>query len=153
MDLVDKVTSLLFNILSRLVMTAITICSDFGAQKNKVSHCFHCFPIYFPWSDGTGCHHLSFLNTEFQSAVFTCLFTIIKRLFSSSSLSAIRGVSSAYLSSLMFFLLILISPCLNSHLSGPAFLRICSVYRLNKQDDSRQPGGTPFYMLQVSYHM
>ena len=26
-------------------MTAIAICSDFGAQKNKVSHCFHCFPI------------------------------------------------------------------------------------------------------------
>ena len=32
-------------------MAAITICSDFEAQKNKVSHCFHCFPIYFPWSD------------------------------------------------------------------------------------------------------
>ena len=33
-------------------MAAITICSDLGAQKNKVWHCFHCFPIYFPWSDG-----------------------------------------------------------------------------------------------------
>ena len=29
-------------------MAAITICSDFGAQKNKVWHRFHCFPIYFP---------------------------------------------------------------------------------------------------------
>ena len=37
-------------------MAAVTICSDFGAQKNRVWHCFHCFPIYFPWSDGTGCH-------------------------------------------------------------------------------------------------
>ena len=37
-------------------MAAITICSDFGAQKNKVSHCFHCFPIYFPLSDGAGWH-------------------------------------------------------------------------------------------------
>ena len=36
-------------------MAAVTICSDFGAQKNKVWHCFHCFPIYFPWSGGTGC--------------------------------------------------------------------------------------------------
>ena len=27
-------------------MAAVTICSDFGAQKNKVSHCFHCFLIY-----------------------------------------------------------------------------------------------------------
>ena len=56
--LVGKVMSLLFNMLSRLIITflprskrsfnfmaAITICSDFGAQKNKVSHCF---PIYLP---------------------------------------------------------------------------------------------------------
>ena len=34
----------------------VTICSDSGAQDNKVCHCFHCFPIYSPWSDGTGCH-------------------------------------------------------------------------------------------------
>ena len=33
-------------------MAAITICSDYGAPKNKIWHCFHCFPIYFPWSDG-----------------------------------------------------------------------------------------------------
>ena len=32
--------------------------------KNKVWHCFHCFPIYSPWSDGTRCHDLSFLNVE-----------------------------------------------------------------------------------------
>ena len=25
-------------------MAAVTICSDFGAQENKVSHCFHCSP-------------------------------------------------------------------------------------------------------------
>ena len=36
----------------------------FWSPKNKVWHCFHCFPIYFPWSDGTGCHDLSFLNVE-----------------------------------------------------------------------------------------
>ena len=71
-----KVMSLLFNMLSRLVITffprgkrlnfmaALTICSDFGVQKSKVSHCFHCFPIYLPWSDGTWCHDLSFLNVE-----------------------------------------------------------------------------------------
>ena len=34
-------------------MAAITICSDFGAPKNKVSHCFHCFPIYLPCSVGS----------------------------------------------------------------------------------------------------
>jgi len=26
----------------------VTTCSDFGAPQNKVSHCFHCFPIYLP---------------------------------------------------------------------------------------------------------
>ena len=35
-------------------MAAVTICSDFGAQENKVCHVFHCFPIYLPWSDVTG---------------------------------------------------------------------------------------------------
>ena len=34
-------------------------------KKIKVSHCFHCFPIYLPWSDGTRCHDLCFLNAEF----------------------------------------------------------------------------------------
>ena len=74
---VGKVMSLLFYMLSRLVITfllrskclnfmvAVTICSDFGAPQNKVCHCFHCFPIYLPWSDGTRCHDLSFLNVEF----------------------------------------------------------------------------------------
>ena len=71
---VGTVMSLLLNMLSRLVITflptsfnfmaAVTICSDFGAQENKVWHCFHCFPIYFPWSDGTSCCDLSFLNVE-----------------------------------------------------------------------------------------
>ena len=46
-------------------MAAVTICSDFGAQENKLCHCFHCFPTDMPCSDGTGCHDLSFLNVEF----------------------------------------------------------------------------------------
>ena len=46
-------------------MSVVTICSDFGAPKFKVSHCFHCFLIYLPWSDGIGCQDLSFLNVEF----------------------------------------------------------------------------------------
>ena len=51
--------SVLFNMLSRFViaflpgskasfnlMAAVTVHSDFGAQENKVCHCFHCFPMY-----------------------------------------------------------------------------------------------------------
>ena len=57
---VGKVMSLLLNMLSGLLMAflprskchnfmaAVTICSDFGAQENRVSHSFHCFPIYLP---------------------------------------------------------------------------------------------------------
>ena len=41
-----------------LFMAAVTICSDSGAQENKVRHCFNHFPIYFPWNDGTGYHDL-----------------------------------------------------------------------------------------------
>ena len=58
---VDKVMSLLFNMLSRLVITylprskclLISLLQSPSAvilelPKNKVSHSFHCFPIYFP---------------------------------------------------------------------------------------------------------
>ena len=77
---VSKVTSLLFNMLSRLVIAFLTICSDFGAQENKVCHCFHCFLIYLTWRDGTRCHDLSFLNVEFQANFFIFLFHLIKTL-------------------------------------------------------------------------
>ena len=29
-------------------MATVTICSDFGAQENKVCHCFHCLTSYLP---------------------------------------------------------------------------------------------------------
>ena len=73
---VSKVMSLLFNMLSRLViafvprrkclnfMAAVTIFSNSEAPQNKVCHCFHCFLIYLPWSDGTLFHDLHFLNIE-----------------------------------------------------------------------------------------
>ena len=40
----------------------------FRSPQNKVCHCFHCFPIYLPWSDRTGYHDLHFLNVEFKLA-------------------------------------------------------------------------------------
>ena len=46
---------------------------------------------------------LSFLNVELEANFFTLLFHFRQELFSSSSLSAIRVVSSAYLRLLMFF--------------------------------------------------
>ena len=119
-------------------MVAITICSDFGAQKNKVSHCFH---IYLPWSDGPDAMILVFWMLNFKPTFSLSSFTYIKKLFSSSSLSAIRVVSTAYLRLLMFLPAILIQVCASS---SPAFLIMYSAYKLNKQGDNIQPWRTPF---------
>ena len=75
---VGKVMSLLFNMLSRLVIAFLPRSKHLliswlqspsavilEPPQNKVWHCFHCFPIYLPWSDGTGWHDLSFLNVDF----------------------------------------------------------------------------------------
>ena len=71
---VGRVMSLLFNILSRLVITFLPrnkrllmswlqLPSALILEKNKVWHCFQ-FPFYIPWSDGTRCHDLRFLNVQ-----------------------------------------------------------------------------------------
>ena len=118
-------------------MAAVTICSDFGAPKNKVWHCFHSFPIYVPWSDSM---ILVFWMLSFKPTFSLSSFTF-KRLSSSSSLSAIRVVSSAYLRWLKFLPAILIPACASS---SPAFYMMYSAYKLNKQGDNIQPWRTPF---------
>ena len=75
---VGKAMSLLFNMLSRLVITFLpkskclfiswlqSPCAVILEPPNsKVCYPFHFFPIYFPWSDGTRCHDLSFMNVVF----------------------------------------------------------------------------------------
>ena len=82
-NFVGKVTSLVFNMLSRLVITflprsnhlliswlqspsAVTL-----EPPKIVCHCFHCFLIYLPWSDGTRCTRPSFpLSQSFPSGSF-----------------------------------------------------------------------------------
>ena len=70
---VGKVMSLLFNMLSRLVITFLprSKClliswlqspSAVILEPPKIS--FYRFPIYFPLSDGTRCHDLIFFNVE-----------------------------------------------------------------------------------------
>ena len=64
------------------------------------------FPLYVPWNNGVRCHDLSCCCCfTFKSALLLFSFTLIKRLFSSSSHFAIRVVSSAYLRLLMYLLL------------------------------------------------
>ena len=70
---VDKVMSPLFNMLSRLVITFLPRSkrlfiswlqspSAVILEPRKIKSAS--FPICLPWSDGTGCHDLSFLNVE-----------------------------------------------------------------------------------------
>ena len=88
-NFVGKVMSLLFNMLSRFVITFLprrkclliswqqslsTVILVDRTPQNKICPCFHFFPIYLPWSDRTGCHYLHFLNVEFQANFFTLLF-------------------------------------------------------------------------------
>ena len=83
-------------------------------------------------------------SSFFECWILSQLFhspTFIKRLFSSSSLSAIRVESSAYLRLLIFLPAILIPACASSRL---AFLMIYSAYKLNKQGDTIQPWCTTF---------
>ena len=151
---VGKVMSLLFNMLSRLVIAILPRSKHLliswlqspsavilEPPKNKVWHCFHCFPIYLLWSDGTRCHDLSFCMLSFKPSFSLSTFTFNKRLLSSFSLSAIRVVSSAYLRLLIFLLAILILACASSSI---ALLMMYSAYKLNKQGDDIQPWRTPF---------
>ena len=76
---------------------------------------------------------LVFWMLSFKSTFSLYSFTFIKRLFSSSPLPAIRVVSSAYLRLLIFLPVILILACASS---SPVFLMMYSVCKLNKQGDN-----------------
>ena len=77
--------SLLFNMLSRLVIAFLPRSkwlliswlqspSAVILEPNKiVSHCFQYFSIYLPWSDGTRCHDLRFLNWVLSKLVHSPL--------------------------------------------------------------------------------
>ena len=83
---VCKVMFLLFNMLSRFVMAFLprikhllilwlqspsAVILDPKTIKSVTASTFS---HNLPWSDGTWCHDLSFLNVEFQASFFTLLF-------------------------------------------------------------------------------
>ena len=143
---VGKVMSLLFTAWSKLViallsrstrlnfMAAVTVHNDFGAQKIKAVS-FYCFPSHLPWSDGTRCHDLRFLNVEILNLIsfFTLFFQSSSRGSLVPLLSAIKLVSSAYLRLLIFLLAILIPAHASSSLG---FRMMYSACKLNKQGDN-----------------
>ena len=127
MDLSGKVMSLLFNMLSRLVRTFLprSNClllswlqspSAVILEPKKIKSVtistvspFICHEVM-----GPDAMILVFWMVSFKPTSSLSSFTFIKRLFSSSSLSAIRVVSSAYLRLLIFLPAILIPACVSS---------------------------------------
>ena len=160
MDLVDKVMSLLFNMLSRLVIAFLPRSKSLliswlqspsavilePKKRKTVTVSIICASI---------CHEMMGLNAmilvfwmlSFKPAVLLSSFTFIKRLSSSSSPSALRVVSSAYLRLLILLLTILIPACASS---SPAFHMMYSAYKLNKQGHNIQPWCTIFLIWNQS---
>ena len=79
---------------------------------------------------------LVFWMLSFKSDFSVFCSTFIKRLFSSSLLSATRVMSSAYLRLLIFLPAILLPACASSSL---AFHMMYSAYKLNKQGNNIKP--------------
>ena len=120
---VSKVLSLLFNMLSRFVIaflprrTCLSVSwlqsplAVFLEPKKIKSYTTSVFPLLFAmkwWDQVPWCQ---FFECWVSSQLFTLLFQPHQRLFSSSSFSAIRVVSSAYLRLLIFLSVVLISAC------------------------------------------
>ena len=150
---VGKVPSLLFNMLFRLVITFLPrnkylLISWLQPQtaviveppKIKSATVSTVSPSICHEAMGPDAMILVFWMLSFKPTFSLSSFPFIKRLFSCSFL-AIRVVSSAYLSLLIFLPAILI-PAYAS--SSPAFLMMYTVYKLKKQGGNIQPWCTPF---------
>ena len=152
--------SLLFNMLSRLVITYLPRKNCFlisclqspskvilEPPKIKSVTVSIVSPFIYHEMMGLDSMILVFWMLSFRPTFSLSSFTFIKRLFSSSPLSAIRVVSSAYLRLLIFLPAILIPACVSSSL---AFLIMYSAYKSNKQGDNIQPWCTPFQIWNQS---
>ena len=149
-----KVMSLLFNMLSRLVITFLPRSKNLLISWLQSPSAVILEPRKIE-SDTVStvsssiCHEvmepdvmiLVFWMLSFKPTFSLSSFTFIKRLFSSSSLSAIRVVSSLYLRLLIFLPAILIPACDSS---SSAFLMMYSAYKLNKHSDNIHPWCNPF---------
>ena len=98
------------------------------------------------WWVGQDAMILVFWMLNFKPAFSLSFFTLFKRLCS-SSLSAIRVLSSAYLRLLIFFMTIFIPACESS---SSEFCIMSSAFKLNKQGDNIQPWCNPFLIWNQS---
>ena len=150
---VGKVMSLLLNMLSGLVITFLPrskrlfiswLQSPFAVilepQRIKSDTVSTVCPSISHEVMGPDAMIFVFWMLSFKPTFSLSSFTFIKKLFSSSSLSAIRVVPSVYLRLLIFLPAILIPACASS---SPAFLMMYSAYTF-RQGDNIQPWCTPF---------
>ena len=154
---VGKVMSLFFNMLSRLVVAFLPRSKHLLISWLQSPSAVILEPqkIKSVTVSPSICHEVMgpdamifvFWMLSFKPACSLSSFTFVKRLFISSSLYAIREVSSAYLRFLIFLLAILIPACDSSNL---AFYMMYSAYKLNKQGDNIQPWRTPFLIWNQS---
>ena len=146
---VGKVMSLLFNILSRLVIAFLPrskhlLISWLQSPSAEMLEPKKTKSVTVAIDSPSICHQvmgpdamtLVFLILSFKPTFSLSSFTSIKRLLSCSSISAIRVVSSAHLKLLIFLLAIWIPAWVSS---SSAFLMMYSAYKLNKQGDNIQP--------------
>ena len=150
---VGKGISLLFNMLSRFEIAFLPRPNIWISQLQSLSagilelKKIKSVTVYtFSSSDcqevmGPVAMILGFWMLSFKPSFSLSSFTLILRLFHSSSLSAIRVVLSAYLRLLMFLLAVFIPACDSSSL---AFCMMFSANKLNEQGDNIQPCCTPF---------
>ena len=160
---VGKIMSLLFNMLSRLVIAFLprSKClsvSWLQSQSAVILESKKIKSVTISIVSPSVCHEVMgpdamifvFWMLSFKPAFSLSSFTFIKRLFSSFLLSAIRMVSPAYLRLLIFLLEILILACASS---SPAFLLMYSVYKLNKQGDNIQLWCTSQFETSPLFHV
>ena len=151
---VDKVMSLLFNMLSRLVIAFLPrntchLISWLQSSSAVIVEPKKIKSVTVSTVSPSICHEvmgpdvmiLVFRMLSFKLKFSLSSFTFIKRLFRFSSLFAIKVLSSVYLRLLIFLLTICIPVCA---LSSLAFCMMYSVQKLNKQGDNIQPLYTPF---------
>ena len=157
---VRKVMSLLFNMMSRLVIAFLPRSKHlliswvqspsaviFEPSKIKSLTVSIISPSIFHEVMEPDAMILVFWMLSFKPAFSHSSFTLIKRFFSSSSHSAFRMVSSAYLRFFIFLPTVLTPACESSSL---ALYMMNSAYKLNKQGDNIQPWCAPFPILNQS---
>ena len=146
--------SLLFNMLSRLVIAFLQrskhlLISWLQSPSAVILELQNIKSVTVSIFPSSTCHEVIGPDTmsfvfwilSFKPAFSLSFFTFIKRLFSSSPLSAIRVVSSVYLRLLIFLPAVLIPACASS---SPPFHMMYSAYKLNQQGDNIQPWHTSF---------